>query len=442
MATNWEIQGVRLDGKASLDAWDAIINQNLSVAGTTTLTGALTAGTGAAITGNSTLSGNLAITGDLTGTGDITRTGDSAITGDITGTGDITRTGNLAITGDITGTGDITRTGDSAITGDITGTGDITRTGTISLTNTTTGAGGILVNSTHASGDSQLELRATSGSSFLFTNQDGDLSIWSDSGPVSQSSGGTISTFNLALGAGNGTFNKSFLKAQTLSESGGDYATGKVEINEAGADMDFEIIVNGAGSFPAAFKVDSGLNSGFGSVQVDTEFRLKSETSSNILGTMPDAAAGSVAYSTTANAPIAFDGSAWNTVGSSGTYVFYKDVQVTTVDYLNVSGDSGNTIQDYIMPFNGFIVGHGVKIENAMVGGDVMNAHVVYNGVPQAIGAVSINAPDSTGFSPIQIGLLPFLAGERVGAATDVVIGATLPGKVSTNVIVLFVIPA
>jgi len=43
MATNWEIQGVRLDGKASVDAWDVIVNQNLSVLGTTTLTGTLTA---------------------------------------------------------------------------------------------------------------------------------------------------------------------------------------------------------------------------------------------------------------------------------------------------------------------------------------------------------------------------------------------------------------
>jgi len=77
-----------------------------------------------------------------------------------------------------------------------------------------------------------------------------------------------------------------------------------------------------------------------------------------------------------------------------------------------------------------------------MAGGDVMNGHVVYNGIPQALGAISINTPDSTGFSPIQIGLLPFLAGERVGAAVDVAIGTTLPGKVSSNVIVLFVIPA
>ena len=441
MATNWEIQGVRLDGKASVDAWDIYVNQNLSVTGTTTLTGALTAGSGAGITGNSTLAGNLAITGDLTGTGNITRTGDSAITGDITGTGDITRTGNLALTGNITGTGDITRTGDSAITGDITGTGDLTRTGTISLTNTTTGAGGILVNSTHASGDSQLELRATSGSSFLFTNQDGDLSIWSDSGPVSQSSGGSLSTFNLALGAGNGTFNKSFLKAQTLSESGGNYATGKLTINEAGADMDFEIIVDGSGTFPAAFKVDSNANLTYGSVQVDTEFRLKADTTSNILGTMPDAAAGSTAYSTTANAPVAFDGATWNTMGSSGTFVFYKDVQVTTIDYLNVSGDSGNTIQDYIMPYDGFIVGQGISAETVMSGGDIMNAHIVYNGTPEALGAVSIAAPDTSGFSQVAIGLLPFVAGDRVGAAIDV-IGTSLPGKVSTNVVVLFVIPA
>jgi len=43
MATNWEIQGVRLDGKASIDAWDVYVNQNLSVLGTTTLTGTLTA---------------------------------------------------------------------------------------------------------------------------------------------------------------------------------------------------------------------------------------------------------------------------------------------------------------------------------------------------------------------------------------------------------------
>ena len=440
--TNWEIQGVRLDGKASIDAWDVSIFDDLSVSGTTTLTGALTAGSGAAITGNSTLGGNLAITGNLTGTGDITRTGDSAITGNITGTGDITRTGNLALTGDITGTGDITRTGDSAITGDITGTGDITRTGTISLTNTTTGAGGILVNSTNAAGDSQLELQTTSGSAFLFMNQDADLNIWSDSGPVSQSSGGALSTFNLELGAGNGTFNKSFLKAQTLTESGGNYATGKVAINEAGADMDFEVIVNGTGALPAAFKVDSNNNLTLGSVIVDTEFRLKADTTSNITGQMPDAAAGSLAYSTTANAPVAFDGAAWNTMGSSGTYVFYKDVQVTTLAYLNVSGDSGNTIQDYIMPYNGFVVGHGVKIENAMAGGDVMNSQVVHNGTPSALGALSINTPDSTGFSPLQIGLLPFTAGDRIGAAVDVVGGTTLPGKVSTNVVVLFVIPA
>jgi len=392
--TNWEIQGVRLDGKASIDAWDVITNNNLSVSGTTTLTGALTAGSGA------------------------------------------------GITGDITGTGDITRTGDINLTGDINQTGAYGLTGNIILENPTSGAGGILVNSTHASGDSQLELQTTGGSSFLYTNQDGDLSIWSDVGPVSQSSGGTLSTFNLALGAGNGTFNKSFLKAQTLSESGGNYATGKVVLNEAGADMDFEVIVNGTGALPAAFKVDSNNNLTLGSVIVDTEFRLKADTTSNITGQMPDVATGGIAYSTTANAPVAFDGAAWNTMGSSGTYVFYKDVQVTTLDYLNVSGDSGNTIQDYIMPFNGFVVGHGVKIENAMAGGDVMTSQVVHNGVASVLGPVTINTPDSTGFSPLQIGLLPFVAGDRIGAAVDVVIGTTLPGKVSTNVIVLFTVPA
>jgi len=312
----------------------------------------------------------------------------------------------------------------------------------LSVDSNITGNVGITVKNSHASGNPTLNLDNGTNTAAVMLNSSDVLNIWSDAGPVAQSSGGALSTFNLELGAGNGTFNKSFLKAQTLTESGGNYATGKVVLNEAGADMDFEVIVNGTGTLPAAFKVDSNNNLTLGSVIVDTEFRLKADTTSNITGQMPDVATGGIAYSTTANAPVAFDGAAWNTMGSSGTYVFYKDVQVTTLDYLNVSGDSGNTIQDYIMPYNGFVVGHGVKIENAMAGGDVMNSQVVHNGTPSALGAVSINTPDSTGFSPLQIGLLPFTAGDRIGAAVDVVIGTTLPGKVSTNVVVLFVIPA
>ena len=299
--TNWEIQGVRLDGKASIDAWD------ISILNTATISNGLTISAGgAAITGNSTLGGNLAITGDLTGTGDITRTGDSAITGDITGTGDITRTGNLALTGNITGTGDITRTGDSAITGNITvagnitGTGDLTRTGTISLTNTTTGTAGMLVNSTDAAGDSQLELRTTGGSAFVFTNQDGNTDFYSNE-QIRFGHAGSFNTTSFWLGASTNSFSKEGFSIQTTASSGTNVTEGMIKVNPNSEDIDFSISSDNVADL---IKVDAGNDT----------FTLKAQT----LPSTPST--GTLAIdSGDSNTLKFYDGSSWTAAGGGGS---------------------------------------------------------------------------------------------------------------------------
>ena len=197
--TNWEIQGVRLDGKASVDAWDVYVNQNLSVTGTTTLTGTLTAN------GASTFNSN------------------------ITQAASQTATLNSPVT--INNTLDV----DSGLTGDE----------------------GITISNTHGSGNPSLILDNGSEEAIFMLNSSDVLNIWSDAGPVAQSSGGALSTFTLYLGAANGTFNKEFLTAHTTSETGGNFTAGEVVINEAGVDMDFRVETE---NITSAFRVDASAD--------------------------------------------------------------------------------------------------------------------------------------------------------------------------------------
>jgi hypothetical protein len=250
---NWEIQGVRLNGQASITAWDVKIFDDLTVTDTTTLSG------------------------------------------NVTLTGDITQTGDIALTGDLTGTGDLTRTGDVALTGDLTGTGDITRTGTLALTNTTTGIAGILVNSTDAAGDSQIRLQTTSGSLYSFINQDGNSDFYGTKA-LRIGHGGSLNATSMYLGASTNSFSLEAIELQTTAASGTNVTAGTVKINPNSSNIDFSV---SGDTVADLISIDAGNDT----------FTLKPQT----LPASPSA--GTLAIdSAAANALKYYDGTVWKLV--------------------------------------------------------------------------------------------------------------------------------
>ena len=231
--TNWEIQGVRLDGKASIDAWNVWVNQKLTVTDTTTLNGATTIN--AATTINSTLAvdpnsgSNVGISISNSGAGLATFSIDSG-----------TIQGNTTETL-ITPEGEVL-----TITGASAGYTDL------KIQNTT-------------SNKSRLYLE----SSALYDNTS-VLNIEGEGG-VTISGKGTLPSLNFYTGDTNAAFTGNLLTLKSLSESGGNFATGEVVVNEPGADIDFRVESD---TVTDAFKVDASTDK----VEVNTDFDITNTT--------------------------------------------------------------------------------------------------------------------------------------------------------------------
>lgn len=121
--------------------------------------------------------------------------------------------------------------------------------------------GGLLTVSTASSGYTELKIQNTTSNkakllldgSSLYDNTS-VLNIEGDGG-VALSGKGTLSFINFYTGDTNTGFTGNVLSLVSLSESGGNFATGEVVVNEPGDDIDFRVETD---TITNAFKVDAG----------------------------------------------------------------------------------------------------------------------------------------------------------------------------------------
>jgi hypothetical protein len=228
MATNWEIQGVRLDGKASIDAWDIYVNRNLTVTGTSQLDGFLIVEKTATFNANivqahsQTATLNSPVTINNTLDVDPNSGSDEGITILNAGAGQPQLTiGTNSIQED--GSGDmLVDLGNDEVNFESGGT-------LAKLSMTSTGAGTALISAT----DSGV-------SSVLHSN--GTIAGWEITGDKLQiSAHGASPQHKWYIGSTNISTAGQAISVLGLTESTGNFATGEVVINEDSQDIDFRV---------------------------------------------------------------------------------------------------------------------------------------------------------------------------------------------------------